>query len=176
MPKTKTLVAYYSRAGQNYVSGAIEDLPQGNASVLAGFAAAATGGDLFEIETVKRYPADYYACTDEAQAEKRANARLELSAHVEGMDAYDTVVLIYPNWWGTMPMVFFTLLGKYPLAGKTIVPFTTHGGSGFGDSLRDLKRLCPKAKILQGLEVRGTAAHSSEDRVSSWLKKLGFVL
>lgn len=171
MPKTKTLVAYYSRAGQNYVSGAIEDLPQGNASVLAGFAAAATGGDLFEIETVKRYPADYYACTDEAQAEKRANARPELSAHVEGMEAYDTVVLIYPNWWGTMPMPVYTFLEEHDFAGKAILPLCTHEGSGLSDTERDIARACPGATVGRGLAVTGSRAARSEGEVRAWLKE-----
>lgn len=171
MENAKTLVAYYSRAGQNYVSGAIEDLPQGNASVLAGFAAAATGGDLFEIETVKRYPADYYACTDEAQAEKRANARPELAAHVEGMDAYSTVVLVYPNWWGTMPMPVYTFLEEQDLAGKTILPLCTHEGSGLSGSDRDIARTCPDATVGRGLAVTGSRAARSEGDVRAWLKE-----
>ena len=169
--KSKTLVAYYSRAGQNYVSGAIKNLPQGNASVLARFAAAATGGDLFEIETVKRYPADYYACTDEAQTEKRANARPELAAHVENMDAYDTVVLVYPNWWGTMPMPVYTFLEEHDLADKTILPLCTHEGSGLSDTERDIARTCPDATVGRGLAVTGSRAAHSEGDVRAWLRE-----
>jgi len=158
----KILVLYYSRSG--------------NTRAVAEEIHTKVGGDIFQLKTARPYPESYDDVVEIAKKEKTSNARPAYAEPVPDLNSFNTVFIGYPCWWGTMPMVFFTLLGKYPLAGKTIVPFTTHGGSGFGDSLRDLKRLCPKAKILQGLEVRGTAAHSSEDRVSSWLKKLGFVL
>ena len=78
----RTLIAYYSRKGQNYVSGRIVSIPVGNTEVAAKMAQELTGGDIFEICTVKSYPIDYTETTEIATAEKRANARPELSTHV----------------------------------------------------------------------------------------------
>ncbi len=170
MSNEKTLIAYYSRAGQNHVSGAIVDLPQGNGSILAGFAADITGGDLFEIETVKKYSADYAACVKEAVADMRSNARPQLATQVENMDAYNTVVLVYPNWCGTMPMPVYTFLESYDFSGKTILPLCTHEGSGLGTTESDIARECPQAKVGQGLAVKGSVAAVSEPDVRTWLE------
>jgi len=99
----KILIAYYSRKGQNYVNGQIFDLPVGNTEVAAKMAQEITGGDLFEICTVKSYPLDYTETTEVATVEKRTNARPVLSTHVNNMDQYGTIILGYPNWWGTFP-------------------------------------------------------------------------
>lgn len=101
---SKTLIVYYSRKGENYVNGNIRNLSKGNTEVIAEMIADLTGGDLFEVETVKTYPADYYACIDEAKAELRQGARPELKAYPDSLDGYDTIFVGYPNWWGTMPM------------------------------------------------------------------------
>jgi len=171
MPETKILIAYYSRKGMNYVNGRIVDLQEGNTSVAAGMIQEITGGDLFEICTVKEYPLDYTETTRVAAAEKRNNARPELSTHVNNMDQYDTIILGYPNWWGTFPMAVFTFLEEYDFTGKTIIPFCTHEGSGLSGSERDIRNLCPDAKVLPGLAIRGGSVKSAGDVVNSWLLK-----
>lgn len=125
-------MAYFSREGKNIVGGAITDLPVGNTEVVARMIQKATGSDSFRIEAVNPYPKDYHETTDVAQKEQRTDARPELTAHVENMDAYDVTLLGYPTWWGTMPMPVFTFLEEYDFAGKTIVPFYTHEGSSLG--------------------------------------------
>jgi len=165
------LISYYSRCGQNYVSGGIEDLARGNAEILAGFAAERTGGTLFEIDTVKRYPAGYNACTDVALEEKNAHARPELKEHLKDADAYDTVVLVYPNWWGTMPMAVYTFLEENGFAGKTILPLCTHEGSGLSGTERDIACECPEAAVGRGLAVKGSRAAASQDVVTAWLDR-----
>ena len=102
MSETRKLVAYFSRAGQNYVGGSIVDLPVGNSRVAAEAIAEKVGADLFEIETVDAYPADYTECTEVAAAEKRTGVRPELAADVD-TDPYDVIYLCYPNWWGPAP-------------------------------------------------------------------------
>ena len=165
----KFLIAYYSRKGQNYAGSSIVNLPVGNTEVAAKMAQEITGGDVFEIQTVKPYPVDYTETTEVAMAEKRANARPELSTHVHDMDQYDTIILGYPNWWGTFPMAVFTFLEEYDFTGKTILPFCTHEGSGLGGSERDIRKLCPGATILPGLAIRGGSVKGAADTIKAWL-------
>lgn len=167
---SKTLIVYYSRKGENYVNGSIRNLSKGNTEVIAEMIADLTGGDLFEVETVKTYPADYYACIDEAKAELRQGARPELKAYPDTLDGYDTIFVGYPNWWGTMPMAMFTFLEHYDWSGKTICPFCTNEGSGMGSSERDLKKVCAGAAVEKGLSIHGAEAAQSRDRVEAWVK------
>jgi len=169
MARNKSLIAYYSRKGGNYLNGSIVNLPVGNTEVVAKKIEEITGGDLFEIDTVKTYPADYTETTQVAQTEKRQNARPELTKTVEDMNAYDVIYLGYPNWWGTFPMAVFTFLKSYDFSVKTIIPFCTHEGSGLGNSERDIKKICPEAKVLPGLAIRGGNVNSSDNMIKSWL-------
>lgn len=165
------LIVYYSRKGQNYWNGSIKDLKKGNTEIVAEFVQKAVGGDLFEVDTVKRYAEDYYSCIDEAQKELRADARPELKVYPESLDGYENIFVGYPNWWGTMPMAMFTFLGHYDLTGKRIIPFCTNEGSGMGSSERDLKRICKGAIVLNGLSVHGSESVSAEGKVAAWAKK-----
>jgi flavodoxin len=140
LKEAKILVAYFSRSGNNYVSGKIVNLPVGNTEVVAKMIQEMTRCDLFKIEAVNPYPKNYYLTTIIALKEQRNNARPELNAHVENMDAYDVIILGYPNWWGTFPMAVFTFLEEYDFSRKTILPFCTHGGSGMGRSESDIKK------------------------------------
>lgn len=167
---SKTLIVYYSRKGENYVNGSIQNLSKGNTEVIAEMIADLTGGDLFEVETVKTYPADYYACIDEAKAELRQGARPELKAYPDSLDGYDTIFVGYPNWWGTMPMCVYTFLERFDLTGKKIVPFCTNEGSGMGSSERDLKKVCAGATVEKSLSIHGAEAVQSRDRVETWVK------
>lgn len=169
----KCLIAYFSRKGQNYVSGRIVDLKVGNTEVVAKMIQKKTGGDLFYIETVKAYPKDYTETTEVAKNELRAKARPKLTGRVENMKTYDVIFLGYPNWWGTMPMPVHTFLESYDFSGKKIVPFCTHEGSGMGHSEKDIAKACPKATVLEGIAIHGSGAGSAEPEVSSWMDRLG---
>lgn len=166
------LIAYYSRRGQNYVGGNIEDLPIGNTEIVAQKIEKLTDGDMFRIDTVKQYPADYTACTEVAQRELRENARPRLMDKVDGMEQYDTVFLGYPNWWGTMPMGVHTFLESYDFAGKTIIPFCTHEGSGMGRSVADIQRICPSATVLEGMAIQGSNAARADREVEKLVTAL----
>ena len=168
----KYLIAYYSRRGQNYVSGRIVDLKVGNTEVAANMIQKITGGDMFHIESVTAYPKDYTETTEVAKNELRAKARPKLTGQVENMGAYDVIFLGYPNWWGTMPMPVFTFLESYDFSGKTIAPFCTHEGSGMGHSAQDIAKACPKATVLKGIAIHGTGASSAESNVSSWIDEM----
>ena len=170
---TKSLIAYYSRRGKNYFDGKITDLPVGNTEVVAQKIARATGGDLFHIEAVKPYPADYDESTEVAKTELGENARPELTATVRDFDAYDVIYLGYPIWWGVMPMPVMTFLEMYDFSGKTIVPFCTHEGSGLGRSENDIKRLCPGASVKQGLALHGGSVQDALPTLQKWLENQG---
>jgi flavodoxin len=175
LTKKKYLIAYFSRAGQNYVGGRIVDLKIGNTEVVAKMIQKITGGDLFHIETVSAYPNDYTETTEVAKNELRTGARPKLKRKVEHIGEYDVIFLGYPNWWGTPPMAVFTFLEGYDFSGKTILPFCTHEGSGMGHSEKDIAKSCPKATILEGLAIHGSHASSAESEVSSWIDKMGII-
>ena len=169
----KTLIAYFSHAGQNYSHGSIRNLPVGNTEVIARKIHALIDSDLFYIDTVQKYPDDHMQKIEIAKKEYNEDARPELNARVENMDQYDTVIVAFPNWWTTMPMAMFTFLESYDFSGKTLCPLITHGGSGFSNSLKDIRRLCPGAVITEGLAIIGDNAETCDKDVEKWLKKIG---
>ena len=171
----KTLVAYFSHAGMNYVSGDIVELKRGNGELLAEFAAQACAdadgqpADLFRIEAADPYPTDdYRACVTRSREELADGARPALAADVD-VAPYDRVVLIYPNWCGTMPMPVYTFLEAHDFAGKEIWPLCTHEGSGLSHTEKDIAGACPGATVARGLAVKGSDAPSSADAVRDWL-------
>ena len=160
----KILIAYYSRTGTTR-----EVATQIQQSV---------GGDLFELRTTHAYPKEYRATTHQAKKEQEANFRPQLTAEVNNADSYDLVFVGYPNWWGTLPMAFFSFLERYRFAGKTIIPFCTHEGSGLGRGVGDIKALCPGATILDSLALRGggvdkVQSDAARREIADWLKKIG---
>jgi flavodoxin len=173
MSKTKSLIAYFSRAGNNYVDGNIVNLPVGNTKVAANMIRKLTASDIFRIDTVNAYPEDYQETTDVAKQELLQNARPDLSGHVDNMADYSLIYLGYPNWWGTMPMAVFTFLEEYDFAGKIIIPFCTHEGSGMGRSESDIRKVCPDASVLKGLPIRGGNVQRAENDIAAWLRALG---
>lgn len=162
----KILIAYFSLGGETYVNGHIENRPVGNTEVIARKIQEKTGGDLFKIETVEKYPKDYYQVTDVAKEELHDHARPEIKGRVENMDQYDTIILGYPEWWSTMPMAVDTFLESYDLSGKTIIPYSTHEGSGMGHSEADLRRLCPDSTILPGTPIHGADVATADREIN----------
>lgn len=166
------LVAYYSRADENYVNGQLKTLKTGNTEVAAGMIAKLTGADTFKIEQVHPYARDYNECIAQAQSDQRRDARPELKKYPDSIGKYDVIYLGYPNYWNTMPMAVFTFLEHFDFNGKEIRPFCTHEGSGMGNSLEDIRRLCPDADISQGLAIRGGSVERSEGEIRKWLEEL----
>ena len=178
-PNTKTetgsniLIAFFSRADENYNVGYIE---RGNTQILAEMIAQETGGTLFHIERETPYPAGYDACTDEAKAEQNDNARPALKKDID-IAGYDTIYLGYPIWWGDMPMAVYTFLEGHDFAGKTIIPFCTHAGSGVSGTDKSVAEICPDATVLTALSVLGSVAQNEQEKarelVLGWLKENG---
>lgn len=172
MEQDRILIAYFSRKGNNYVNGDIINLAVGNTEVIARKLQNLVEGDLFHIETVTAYPEDYRETTEVARTELRQNVRPALTERIQDMSGYDVVFLGYPNWWGTMPMAVHTFLEQYDLSGKTLAPYCTHEGSGMGHSERDIKKLCPKTKVLSGLAILGNAVNAVDGELKKWLGTL----
>lgn len=168
----KDLIIYFSRKGENYWNGSIKNIAKGNTEIVAEFIQKATGGDLFEIEPVKEYAADYYACVGEATHELREQVRPELKRYLETVADYDDIFVCGPCWCGTFPMPVFTQLEKLDFTGKRVMAVVTHAGSGLASCERDLKKSCRGASFGRGLAVHGADAAKSESTVAEWVEKL----
>ena len=166
-----SLIAFYSRADENYMNGELKMLDIGNTEVAAGMIKELTGADLFKIDQLRPYSKSYNACITEAQLDQRRNARPELKAYPDGIDGYDVMYLGFPNYWGTMPMAVFTFLERFDFSGKLIKPFCTHEGSGMGTSEKDIQRICPGAKVERGLAIRGSSIQKAKNDMKRWVIK-----
>lgn len=169
------LVAYFSLAGEQYGVGVIEE---GNTSIIAHMIAEQTGADLFEIEAVTPYPTSHSELLDVSRQEMADNVRPAITDTVENMDAYDTIFIGYPNWWGDMPMIVYNFLESYDLSGKTIVPFCTHGGSGLSNTEATIADITG-GTMKDGFAIPGTTAQNDRDaarsQVTEWLREGGFI-
>ena len=161
----KILIAYFSQKGETYVNGSIEVRQQGNTEVIAYRLAEKLDADLFHIEKVGGYPETYKGMVDIAKVEWHHDLRPEIVGKVARMNEYDTIILGYPNWCNTMPKAVCTFLESYKFKGKTIIPYCTNEGSGLGDSIEDLKNLCPNSFILPGTSIHGADVHTVTDEV-----------
>ena len=171
----KTLIAFFSRADENYFGGATRYVKVGNTEIVCGIIRELIPADMFKIEMKDPYSPVYMTCIEEAKRDLRAGARPELARVPESIDGYDTVVLAYPNYWGTMPMAVFTFLERFDFTGKTILPLCTNEGSGMGGSERDIRKACPGADVKSGLSVTGSGAAGSGDAVRRWLAGHGLL-
>ena len=169
---SKNLIIYYSRVGENYWNGSVRNISKGNTEIVAEFIQKAVGGDLFQVETVKTYAADYYECIEDAKDELRRGDRPELKKYLDSIDGYDNIFVCGPCWWGTFPMAVFTQLEKLNWTGKRVMPVMTHEGSGLGSCEQDLKKICTGAAFGKGLAVHGADASKSESTVAAWAKKV----
>ena len=160
---TSAAVVFYSRAGENYQVGVIEE---GNTAKVAKEIAAQTGAELIEVKPANAYPDGYDECCDVALAEQEEGVRPELES-IPDLAAYDTIYLGYPIWWGDLPMFMYTLLESGDFAGKTIHPFCTHEGSGLSVTPANIAEACPDADVADGLALRGKTAQESPDEVKS---------
>lgn len=172
---TNILVAYFSRADENYNVGTID---KGNTQIVAEYIASEVGADSFHIETVTPYPADYDDCCDVAKQELADKARPEIQGGVENMEQYDIVFLGYPIWWGDMPMAVYTFMDSYDFSDKVVIPFNTHEGSGESGTYSAIGSYLPNAQVLDGMAIQGKTAQEfnsdTQQSVRDWLDELGF--
>ena len=169
----KTLIAFFSRADENYFGGAMRYVKVGNTEIVVGLMKELIEADTFKIEMKDPYSPVYMTCIDEAKKDKLSNARPELTNYLESIDDYDTIILGYPNYWGTIPMAVATFLERYDFTGKTILPLCTNEGSGMGSSEGDVKKYAKGAEVKRGLSITGSQAADSKSAVEKWFKANG---
>ena len=171
----RVLVVYFSRADEN--TGGVGYIEKGNTKILAEMIAERTHGDLFEIKTVKPYPKEYRPATEAAKQEKEENARPEIVGELPDLSKYDVVFLGYPIWWSDMPMPVYTFLDRENFAGKIILPFCTHEGSGLSDTQRSIADVT-KADVREGFARQGHIAQKSPEEARTalyeWMSKQGY--
>ena len=171
-----TLVLYFSCTGEQYAVGVIEE---GNTAIVAGMIAESTGADLFEIKPVDtHYEVSYSALTDIASKEKSSKARPAYQGSLPDLSKYSTIFIGAPVWWGDWPMIMYTVFENNDFSAKTLIPFSTHEGSGLSGFDTKLASACPKAVVRDGLAVRGSDAQNNRSAVrttvESWVRNLGF--
>ncbi len=169
MNMAKILIAYFSRADENYFGGAMRYVKVGNTEIVINQIKEMIDEDSFKIEMKNPYSPVYMTCIEEAKRDLSEKARPEILGGPENIDGYDTIILAYPNYWGTIPMAVATFLEKYDFSGKTILPLCTNEGSGMGGSERTIKQCAPGADVKKGLSITGSRAADSSDSVRKWL-------
>ena len=143
----------------------------GNMQYMAMTIQEAIGGELFRIETKEKYPLEHETLVNQAKEEQNEDARPELATHIENVEQYDMIFLGYPNWWGDMPQPLYTFLEEYDFSGKTIIPFNSHGGSGFSNTIEEIKKLQPNATVKDdGLSISRNDVADSEQEITDWAK------
>ena len=166
-------MAFFSLPGEQYEVGVVE---KGNTQIIAEMIAEQTGADSFQIQATTEYPTTYDALLDVSRQENENPP--SISETVENMENYDVVFIGYPIWWGELPAIVQVFLDSYDFAGKTVIPFCTHAGSGLSGTQQSVADLCPGAQVLDGLAVRGRTAQNEPDTaleaVTDWLQALDY--
>ena len=172
----KTLVVYFSAPDNkenSYVEVNGERL--GNTQYMAYVIQENTGANIFRILPKTPYPTDHNELLQVAQEEIRQNARPEIDGTIENFDFYDTVFVGYPNWNADMPYIMYTFFETYDFSGKTIVPFNTHGGSGFSGTQETIAELEPGATMLEGKSISRNSIEGAEQEIVDWLQNIGML-
>ncbi len=182
----KALVVYFSMPETNNPNNMTTDEANstvvidgkvlGNTQYVALLIQENTGADIFRLEPKIPYPTDHSTLVDLVKKERTENARPELAKSVDNLEQYDIIFLGYPNWWGDMPMIIYSFLDNYDLSGKIIIPFNTHGGSGFSNTISTIAKLQPNAKVEKnGFTVSRNSVDKAKNDVIDWLRSLKIV-
>lgn len=171
----RVLLAYFSRAGENYHYGGRRDLDVGNTEVLAGMVGGLMGCDVHRIEAAVPYPDDYDATVARNVREQNEDIRPAIANPLPSIDHYDTVLLASGIWNIRAPMIMATFTESHDFAGKTVHPVTTYAMSGLGTTERDYSGSCPGATLGEGLAVRGEEVGKSRPEVEAWLRRTGLL-
>ena len=176
------LIAYFTAAENSGVDAEasasyseVDGEAKGRMEALAEMIQAETGGDLFSIQTEEVYPADGGDLIDYAAEEQDEDARPELSTHIENLDNYDTIFIGYPNWWADLPMPLYTFFEEYDFSGKTIIPFNSHNGSRFSNTISTIQELKPEATVIEdGFTINERQVPDVAGEIADWLDEIGY--
>lgn len=163
------LILYFSRAGENWQVGTVD---KGNTAVIEEYIENKIDADVFEIKATEPYPESYNETLTRVNRERDNDERPSFEGKIENLDQYDAVFIGYPIWYGGLPMIMYTFLEEYDLGNKMIIPFSTHGGSGWGSTLTELKKLIPNGNFADGYSIAGTEARkdTTKSAVEKWLE------
>jgi flavodoxin len=175
VPRSRMLVAYYSRPGENYWYGGRRNLKVGNTEVVARTIGDRLDLDTYRVEAADPYPFDYDATVARNQREQQQDARPALGTSPPSLDGYDVVLLGSPVWNVGAPMIMHTLLDQWDLSGKTILPFVTYAVSGMGRVAEEYATLAPDTTVGDGLAVQGERVQQANSEVASWLSRIGLL-
>ncbi|MGN0550803.1 MAG: flavodoxin [Acutalibacteraceae bacterium] len=171
----KNLVVYFSMPDNvDNSTVVIDGETLGNTQYMAYVIEETVGADIFRIEPETPYPTDHDTLVDLAKEEQNDNARPKIKDTIENFDTYENIFVGYPNWWGDMPMILYSFFDEYDFSGKTIIPFNTHGGSGFSNTISTIKELEPNAEVLDGKSISRNDIQDAEQEIIDWVKSLGF--
>lgn len=169
----KNLVVYFSMPDNVDDSTVVIDGETlGNTQYMAYVIQETVGADIFRIEPETPYPTDHDKLVDLAKEEQNDNARPKIKDMIENFDTYENIFVGYPNWWGDMPMILYSFFDAYDFSGKTIIPFNTHGGSGFSDTISTIKELEPNAEVLDGKSIFRNDIQDAEQEIVDWVNSL----
>ena len=160
---SKSLIIYFSRAGENYAVG---NISKGNTEIVAEYVRELTGADMFKAEPEIPYSENYRKCTEEA---KQRIGNAPIKENLTDITAYDTVYIMSPIYWGTYAPEVETALEGLDFSGKTVRVISTHEGSGLGSMVSDVKRMCKGADVKPGLAIRGSQAKNARSTLAKWL-------
>jgi flavodoxin len=159
--KEKILIVYFSHSG--------------NTRKIAKQIHTNIGGDLIEIETIDKYPADHNEILEQGRKEINAGYKPALKTKIESIREHTVLFLGYPNWWGTIPTPVSAFLAEYDFSGKIIAPFCTHGSSGLARTVEAVKKICPDSKVLDALGIGSGRVNEAESEVSEWLSRINVI-
>lgn len=182
---SRTLIIYFSQPEEmkpdavDGFSGASvlqKNTPEtGSTQFVAQLIQKQTDGDLFRIETATPYPRQHDALLRFAEKEQQTSARPSLKTPLPDLSDYYTIYVGYPIWWYTMPMVIYSLFEQNDFAGKMVIPFTTHGGSRLADSLRQIARMQPQARLVTralSISRNDVSGPDVPAQVEQWVKQV----
>lgn len=164
----KSLIIYFSRAGENYVGGTIRYIDKGNTEVIAEYIRDIVGADMFKVEPQVPYSADYMQCIEEAK-ERTRNHNAPVKEKVPDISCYEVIYVGAPVYWGGMPEELFTALKGLDYTGKIIRPFVTHEGSGLSSIPNQLKGICEGATVTSGIAITGSTVNSAKEKIENWI-------
>ena len=165
----KNLIVFFTHRGETYFPTGYRVVEKGNAEILAEKVSQLIVADTFEIKTEKTYPISYKECCNEAKAEHQKGELPKLKSLPKNIELYENIILIYPNWWNTMPRAVFSFLESSDFDGKGIFPICTHEGSGLGKSMGDITLTIPNAILYDGYAIEGHLVNECDEELAEYL-------